>query len=201
MSYDNPFDSGRSLRGASLNGVGGQGGNQDFTQATLLEDPKKAKGAARKSVVAPTPVALPNHLFVPSGAQSLDLRRLATVTNGSVKEPFLSFRSPAGVVTRFISYGVYNDGSLASAFKFEPEVSGNRVLPYHGDPNDNFRIALGLAPDLSNNSLINCQIALMPEQEIIWYVTNTSGVDTDMGIRMVGYLDTTQRLTTPRFGG
>jgi hypothetical protein len=41
----------------------------------------------------------------------------------------------------------------------------------------------------------------MPEQEIVWYVTNISGVPTDMGIRMVGYFDTTQKIVTPRFGG
>ncbi len=198
---DNPFDLGRSLREANLSGVGGLGGNEDFRQSTRMHDPKEAKKAMQKASAAPMPVAFPNHIFIPAGAQSLDLRKLATVTSPTTKAEFMRFKSPAGVVTRFISYAIYNDGALASNFKFEPEVSGNRVFPYHGDPTDNYRIALGLAPDLSVNSLIPCQLVLMPEQELIWYVTNTSGVDTDMGVRMVGYLDTAQKMVTPRFGG
>jgi hypothetical protein len=200
MSWENdPFKDARSMNEASM--TPGMGGNLDVFGAADLTDPKNMKANVAKATARPTPVALPAHLFIPEGAQSLDLRKLATVTTATLKGEFFRFKSPPGVVTRFLSYGVYNDGALASAFKFEPEVNGNRVFPYHGDPSDNFRIALGLAPDLSNNSLIPCQLALMPEQEIIWYVTNTSGVDTDMGVRMVGYFDTTQRLTTPRFGG
>jgi hypothetical protein len=200
MSWNDPYDKNRRMREPTFN-QSGTGGNRDFTGATLPEDAKDQKAKAARVNPRPTAVELPHHLFIPANVQNLDLRKLATVTTGTIKAEFLRFKCPPGATTRFISYAIYNDGDLASAFRFEPEVSGNRAFPYHGDPTDNFRIALGLAPDLGNNSLIPCQLTLMPEQEIIWYVTNTSGVDTDMGIRMVGYFDTTQRLVTPRFGG
>lgn len=196
----NPFEKASSLSEASFN-QSGSGGNSDFSQAMKMQDDKSVKAQAARVAPRPIPVELPSHLFIPSNVQNLDLRKLATVTAGTVKAEFMRFRCPPGATTRFIAYAIFNDGALASDFRFDPEVSGNRAFPYHGDPTDNFRIALGLAPDLGNNSLIPCQLTLMPEQEIIWYVTNSSAVDTDMGIRMVGYFDTTQRLVTPRFGG
>lgn len=200
MSYENPFEDLRNLNPATITEQP-RGGNRDVFKATELQDQKEAKMLGSKNSVAPTPVSLPSHLFTPYGAQSLDLRKLATVSAASIKAAFWRFKSPPGVITRFLSYAVFNDGLLASDFKFEPEVDGVRVFPYHGDPSDNFRISLGLAPDLSANSLIGCQLALMPEQEIVWYVTNASAVDADMGVRMVGYFDTTQKIVTPRFGG
>jgi hypothetical protein len=201
MSWDqNPFDKRRNLIPPTFN-QSGTGGNRSFTEATLPEDKKEQKDREARINPKPTAVELPHHLYIPANVQNLDLRKLATVSNGTNKEEFFRFKCPPGATTRFISYAIYNDGDLAGNYKFEPEVSGARVFPYHGDPTDNFRLALGLAPDLGNNSLVPCQLTLMPEQEIIWYVTNLSGVATDMGIRMVGYFDTTQRLVTPRFGG
>lgn len=202
MSWDsnNPYTKNRELREPSFNNSG-TGGNKDLFQAARVEDKKDAKANQARVKPRPTAVEFPNHLFMPANVQGLDLRKLATVSNGTNKAEFMRFKCPAGATAKFISYAVYNDGNTAADFKFEPEVSGARVFPYHGDPTDNFRISLGLAPDLGNNSLVPCQLTLMPEQEIIWYVTNTSGVAADMGIRMVGYFDTTQRLVTPRFGG
>jgi len=202
MSWDNsdPYKRHRDLREPSFNNSG-TGGNRDAFGATLPQDKADFKKNQARVNPRPQAIELPPHLFMPPNVQNLDLRKLATVNNATNKAEFFRFKCPAGAVARFISYAVYNDGNFAADFRFEPEVSGNRVFPYHGDPTDNFRISLGLAPDLGNNSLIPCQLTLMPEQEIIWYVTNNSGVDADMGVRMVGYFDTTQRLVTPRFGG
>jgi hypothetical protein len=40
-----------------------------------------------------------------------------------------------------------------------------------------------------------------PEETLNWYVSNASGVDVVMGVRMVGYLDATQRRMQGQFGG
>lgn len=146
------------------------------------------------------PIELPPHLFIPEGAQSIDARRLSTVTAGTNKALFMRITCPAGYLCRIISYAIYNDGLLEQDYEFLPMVSGIRVFPFHGNPVNNYKIALGLAPDLSNSSLIPCQLTLQPLQSLEWYVTNTSAVDTEMGLRVVGYLENSIGVTTPRFG-
>ena len=49
--------------------------------------------------------------------------------------------------------------------------------------------------------MITCKLTLQPGQTIKWLITNTSGVDTSMGVRMVGYFDTTSQRVQGRFGG
>jgi hypothetical protein len=199
MSWNKSYLQNRKLIEPSFN-QSSSGGNINFTEATLPEDTIELKKNQARINPKPIAVELPHHLFIPANVQNLDLRKLATVSSGTIKQEFFRFKCPPGATTRFIAYAIYNDGDIAANYRFDPEVNGNRVFPYHGDPTDNYRISLGLSPDLSNNALIPCQLTLMPEQEIIWYITNTSTVATDMGIRMVGYFDTTQRLVTPRFG-
>jgi hypothetical protein len=145
--------------------------------------------------------SLPRHLFIPDQVTGIDLRKVGTVTAGSVNVSLFSFTAPRGAVTRFISYGVFSDAALCADTEFLPTVDGSRIFPFHGDPSDNFKICLGLAPDLSNNSLILCQLQLEPGQVLEWFLTNTGAVDTVMGVRMVGYFDVSQIRTAPRFGG
>ena len=149
-----------------------------------------------------TPVRLPPHLFIPEGAESLDIRRAADIGAGTVTPTLLmSFRSPKNATTHFISYAVYSDGALAANQQFIPRVQGRRVFPYQGDPNNNFRIDLGLAPDLSNNSLISCQLTINPDELFEWYVINTNLVDIAMGVRAVGYIDYLMKRVNSRTGG
>ena len=202
MSYGNsnsPYDKAR-LRQPMANNSGG-GGNLDVFNAVAITDNSEQKKVIQQMKREATLVDLPRHLFIPEGASSIDFRRLATIGAGSVKQLLMRFTAPPGSITRFISYGIFNDGLAAVDFEFLPLVDGARVFPYHGDPMDNYKISLGLSPDLSNSSLIPCQLTLLPNQVLEWYVTNTSGVDTDMGIRMVGYFDAAEKQVTPRFGG
>lgn len=176
------------------------GGNDDVFGAMATTD----KGTAAKAAQAAakrTPVEFPPHLFIPDGAQSLDFRRVANIPSPTTNYELFKFVAPPGAVTRFISYGIFNDGLIASDYNFLPLVDGSRIFPYHGDPSDNFRIYLGLGPDLSNTSMIPCQLYLQPGQVLQWLVTNTSGVDCSLGVRMAGYFDTAQRRVTGRFGG
>lgn len=149
-------------------------------------------------------VELPRHLFIPAQAVSIDIRRVCQVSPGSViSDPaniILRFTAPPGAITRFISYGVFCDGEFSADFAFEPRVDGSRVFPYHGDPSQDYRINLGLGPDLSNSSLIQCNLALTPGQTVTWAVENLSTVKTVMGVRMVGYFDASGQSVSPRFG-
>jgi len=147
-----------------------------------------------------TPIDLPYHLFIPEGAESIDARRVANIPSPTTDLELFRYVAPPGAVTRFIAYGVYNDGDNAAFYRFLPLLDGSRIFRYHGDPLNNFEIDLGVAPDLSENSMIGCQLVLQPGQVLRWLVTNTSGVDTSMGVRMKGYFDTQQKRQTPMFG-
>jgi len=153
-----------------------------------------------EAVTPKTPIELPRHLFIPEGAESIDMRRVYNVPSPTTDLQVLTFTAPPGAYTKFIAYGVYNDGDAAANYEFKPLVDNIRIFRYHGDPMANFKIDLGLAPDLSNNSLIPCQLTLVPGQILQWLVTNTSGVDTSMGVRMVGYFDTQAIRSTEKFG-
>lgn len=148
------------------------------------------------------PIDLPGHLFTPPGAESVDIRVAADIAAlTTVPTLLMSFRAPKGSVTHFISYGIFSDGSLAANQEFIPRVNGRRAFPYQGDPQNNFKINLGLAPDLSNSSLIQCQLTLNPDEVVEWYVTNLNAVDIAMGVRMVGYVDYSQKRINARSGG
>ena len=148
----------------------------------------------------PVPVSFPPHLFIPQGAASIDIRRCCTVTPGSVRETMMSFTAPQGGVTQFISYAIFNDGLLEENYEFRCLVDGSNALAYHGDPMKNYKIALGLGPDLSNVNLIPMQLAIQPGQTVVWTVTNNSAVDTVMGVRMVGYINTVSGLFSAPVG-
>jgi hypothetical protein len=149
---------------------------------------------------APIPVSFPPHLFIPQGAASIDIRRCCTVTPGTTRETIMEFTAPPGGVTQFISYAIFNDGLLENNYEFRCLVNGTNVLAYHGDPSNNYRISLGLGPDLSNVNLIPMQLAVQPGQTVIWTVTNSSEVDTVMGVRMVGYINTVSGLYSAPVG-
>ena len=141
-------------------------------------------------------------LFVPAGAQSLDIRVAADIAAGTVTPTsIMSFTCPIGAMTHFLAYAVFSDGTLAANQEFIPRANGSRAFPYQGDPNDNFKINLGLAPDLSNNSLIECQLTLNPGETIEWFVKNLNAVDVAMGVRMRGYVDYEQKRINARSNG
>jgi hypothetical protein len=147
-----------------------------------------------KANLAPTGVALPRHLYTPAGAEPIDIRVAADIAASTITPALLmSFTCPKGGLAHFIAYAVFSDGILAANQQFIPRVNGGRVFQFQGDPNNNFRIDLGLGPDLTNNSLIHCQLSLQPGQTVEWFVLNLNLVDIAMGVRMSGYVDYTQK--------
>ena len=145
-------------------------------------------------------VFLPAHLYIPEDAQSLDMRNLFDVDPAATVR-IIDFTAPDGATTVIQSYGVFNDGLLAADFDFIPRVNGRRVYVYQGDPLDNFRIYLGVAPDLSNTSLIVGTLYLQPGDRLTWDAINRSAVATTMGVRVVGYVDRSQTRKQTRTGG
>lgn len=187
----------------SQQGVGRNFGNQKPFQAvgTINPDQLRKEHQQIDNRMA-QPVRLPPHLFIPEGAEALDLRRVADIAAGTVNPfKFMEFECPQGATCHFISYAIYSDGGLANLQEFIPRVDERRVFPYQGDPQDNFKINLGLAPDLSNNALIQCQLTLNPGEKLQWYLVNANGVDIAMGVRMFGYIDRSMTRVQGRTGG
>jgi hypothetical protein len=182
--------------------------DQGHTGNRKIFDPARtmSEGEAAKKVESyqrfVQPVDLPRHLFIPDGAESIDQRDVWNIVPATVDFEIFRFVAPEGSITKFISYGVFNDGLLAADYNFKPLVNGNRILRYHGErlADSYYRISLGLGADLSAACMIGCNIELQPGDVLQWLVTNNSAVDTSMGIRMSGYFDTQQRRATPKFG-
>lgn len=152
------------------------------------------------SSVDPNPVTLPPHLFIPSDAQSVDIRNLANVPPATTVS-LLKFTAPKGSAVKFINYSVFFDALLFSTVNLVPLVNGSRVFPYHGNPQNNYKIGLGTGQDLSNGNLISCQLDLQPNDTVEWIFTNSGATDTAAGVRMVGYVDQSTIRKSTRFGG
>lgn len=148
----------------------------------------------------PKPVTLPYNFFAPDGADILDLRTLASVSGGATDQIF-KFKTPPNTNVRIIKYGVFNDVLDAVDVDFIPKVNGKRVLQYHGDPNDKFRINLSVGVDLSDNALIPCSLFLRPGDEFTWDARNGSAVEAPLGVRVVGFVDMITKRGEQNFGG
>jgi hypothetical protein len=147
-------------------------------------------------------------LNIPQNGTSLDVRRLGEVTAGSVQELFLRFQPPKGMEAIITGYGVFSDAQFASTTEFIPLLDGRRIFPYHGTPTDiqnpkklPYRISLGLAPDLSNEALIEVALRVKENQVFEWKVTNTSGTNQSMGVRFKGYLRPVSKQRDYKLGG
>lgn len=178
------------------------GGNLDFMTAAPASSGRIEESVIQAEKDTPNPVSFPDHLFTPKGATSVDIRKVCTILpNAPTGEMLMSFKAPEGSYTRFIAYGVFCDAQFENKVAFLPLLDGARVFPYHGDPMANYRIALGLGPDLGDPYMIGCQLQLSPGQTIEWWVFNSDTVPVMLGVRMKGYFDTGSKLTTPKFGG
>lgn len=145
-------------------------------------------------------VRLPRHLFIPEGAESVDIRRLVLLAPAS-NDVILELTNTFGSTLFFTHYAIFNDALDASLVEFVPTIDNRRIYPYHGNPQDNFRIALGLAPDLSNTSLIEGQLQVDPGRTVRWRAINNDVVNVIMGVRMKGYIDSATIRPNRRFGG
>lgn len=176
------------------------GGSVDPFTASATSGQKDQARRQEQSAAMPVSVSLPPHLFIPETGQSVDLRRLASVI-AATSARLIEFTAPKGAISRFIGYSIFTDALNFGLIEFVPKVNGKRVFPYHGDPQDNYKIGLGLGPDLSNANVINCVLDLNPGDKLTWDFINNDVVNVAAGVRMIGYIDQTITRKIGRFGG
>lgn len=173
----------------------------DVFSATPIAGEADLKKRHEISNQQPQAVSLPPHLFIPADAQSVDLRNLANVPPATTNLLLMSYRGRKGGITKFIGYGVFFDALMFDLIDLVPTVNGVRVFPFHGNPDQNFKIGLGTGADLSNVNLVSCQLDLQPGDLLEWRFTNNDVVDVAAGVRMSGYFDQSTIRKTGRFGG
>lgn len=166
------------------------------TSTRIQRQEEKTEGTDQKVNIT----QFPRHLFTPEGARSIDIRNLAIIPPATTFD-ILVFTAPEATTVFFTHYAIFNDALLFANVEFLPTVNHRRIYPFHGEPSNNFKIALGLAPDLSNNSLIEGQLQVNPSETVRWTVTNSDVVDVVMGVRMKGYIDSTTSRINRVFGG
>ncbi len=168
--------------------------------ASPVAGAENLKKREEMSNVMPTSVSLPPHLFIPEDAQSIDIRALWNVPAGDSLD-LMTFDGRKGGLVYFIGYAVYFDALLFDLVNLVPLVNGVRVFPFHGNPDNNFKIGLGTGADLSNVNLVSCQLELQPHDTLVWRFTNDDVVDVAAGVRMSGYFTQGTIRKTGRFGG
>ncbi len=166
--------------------------------AVLATEPEVVEGI-RHAYESAVPVLFPRHLSAPEGARTVDLRKSAIVVAAGNIELFRFVCAP-GTSTVFFGYALSTDAAPFSAIVWRPSINKSRVLEYHGDPSNNFEINFAPGTSLSQENLIPCQILMQPNDVLIWRLANNTGTPVTMGVRMVGYLDMSQRLTSSKFG-
>jgi hypothetical protein len=179
-----PANSGRDFGGAT--GPVIPGDPQNLARTTQLLEVKN----------------FPLHLYPPRGSITVDMRNVESLLAGT-SSVLLRWQVPLGMRAFFTGYGIYTDAALAANIEFIPKVNGNRIFPFHGYPdpvNGIFRMDLGVAPDLGNEALVQCQLDVLPGQVLTWEAFNNAAVASVMGVRMQGYI-TSGENEMGRFGG
>lgn len=151
----------------------------------------KAKGQS-------VPIALPDHLYIPDGAESLDIADICEVAKALTpdEDPFkiLTLKPTKGEEFYILQYGLYTDAELSADVEFWLKVNGKKALRFHGRPDSptnptKYTLNYGLSPDLSNNGLKACQILLTPNDTFtVEAINRNEDIAIPMGVRVVGYV-------------
>jgi hypothetical protein len=179
-----------------------------WLQASAAQVPGDTRAEQVEAQQDQTPVSFPRHLYPPQGVYTIDMRINRLMDPGEVFDliDFTPLKLGITSAVYITQYGIFNNGLLESQFSFLPTLNNRRIYPYHGNPLNtlvpgNFLISLGLAPDLSDESLINGYLVMNPPDRLRWTASNMSAVPTAMGVRVVGYVDSNTIRTTQQFGG
>lgn len=150
---------------------------------------------------------LPRHLFNPSDAESLDIRRLLEFDNVQSDTRILTLKAGEGEIITINSYALYTDIEYAMDVEFFIRKNGGRQLKYHGVPDDpinpkSYRLSIGVSPDFSNNALIPCQIKLNPNDvltiDAVSDVNANSNFKVPLGARISGYVQSSTNKSSAR---
>lgn len=149
----------------------------------------------------PVPVLFPRTRSAPEGAETVDIRRIAVLAPLESITLF-SFTCNPGTTSVFFGYALFTDALSNGDVLWLPTIDNRRILAYHGDPATGYTINLAIGIDLSEAASIPCQIFMQPGQVLRWQITNQSVTNqVSMGVRMTGYLDVGQQLTSSKIGG
>lgn len=150
-------------------------------------------------------VSFPDHLFIPKGAESVDVRILQEIPRNTLdRQRLVTLKAKQGESIFIIAYAMYTDAEFAKDIEFFFKQDKSRILRYHGVPNDElnptaYNMSLGVSAYLDNAALIPCQIVIGAGQELTIDVVNCDpDLDTPMGVRLFGYVmknNSTQRPT------
>ena len=148
-----------------------------------------------KNILGSEGIMFPRHLFIPPNAEPIDIRKLCEVNAGmTTPERFITLKAKEGEEIVITHYGVFTEAEDANETEFFFKANGSRIYRLHGRPDDalnpkRYLINIGVAPDLSNLSLINGHIKIRPTQ--IYSVDvinrNLTEIPRAMGVRIVGY--------------
>jgi hypothetical protein len=177
-------------------GDGGSSAPTSMVQFAIVEGVKSILNRMKNAFS----VNLPENHYAPEGADSFDIRVVGIIDPES-KETLLSYKALDSQTIRFIRYGIYTNIVPGQNVDFFPTKQGSRILRYHGDCNDNFKLNLSVGPDLTENSLIPCDIILRPGEVLEWKVVNNGAVKSDVGVRMRGFLVNENKNGGRGFGG
>jgi hypothetical protein len=133
--------------------------------------------------------------------QSVDLRRQVSVASGVGKVLLLEFTPRTDAIFYQQAYAVFADTVNLFDVDFVPVVSGVRVFPYHGDPQNRFRINRQSSTQLNNLALVNAPLKVQPLKVYQWFAINNTGGDVDMSVRIVGFVQSVKMRDKPRMNG
>lgn len=147
-------------------------------------------------------IGLPENFYPPVGAESIDIRRLINVpANQTTELLIMSYTAQTAQAITWYKYGIFTDALDASLIQFFPRINGKRILRYHGDPQNGYALNLSVGPNLNDSNLITTQLYMKPNDVLTWHVVNNDVVVNPMGVRMVGYVDSSLKRKTMSFGG
>lgn len=193
-------------------GLNVQGGRENpFQLRDVSKTPSRSKpqeqvdvpasGPGREMAERAVPIQFPLNFYPPERSESVDLSRLINVPAGTTRALLLEFQAQEAQTVIFYRYGIFTDALDADLVQFFPTINNKRVLRYHGDPQNDYRLSLSLGPNLNEANMKPCQLFLKPGDTLQWHVTNNDAVDAPMGVRMTGYVDVSKKRTTFPFGG
>lgn len=169
--------------------------SQDPSQVVTNEERRNLKGGDEGM-----PVAFPENFYPPVNSTSFDPRKLINVPAGT-RRTVLQYTAEEGQSIVILKYGLFTDALDADLVEFKVTIDGKKVLRYHGDPSNNFRLSLSLGANLNENNMIPCNLYLKPRQTIKIEAINNDAVDVPMGARLSGYVDSSIKRKSRSFGG
>lgn len=170
--------------GSPMKSDGKGGGGAGLTVQQAISN---ALSSLLGRMMNPFKVIFPSNYYNPVGTDSFDIRALDVFAVGEQKV-LLSYTAKEGQTIRFIKYGLFTNILLADNVRWYATINGNRILRYHGDPQQDFALNLSLGPDLTENSMIPCDFDLKTGQTLQIVAVNNSGAPADIGARFRGYL-------------